>query len=56
MTSVDNINGLRTDGVEGGNMSDSTKRERLGSKLSLVRNVFSYTKDCNESYLSTIHV
>ena len=31
------------------------KRERLGSKLSYVRNVFSYTKDCSESYLNRIH-
>ena len=55
MTSTNNVNGLCTDGV-GENMLDSTKRKRLGSKLSEVRNVFFYSKNCNESYLSRIHV
>ena len=54
MMSADRDDELRL--APGNYILDSTKRERLGSKLSSIRNVFFYAKDCSESCSSRIHV
>ena len=53
MMSADNIDGLRTDGV-GKKYVGLYKKEKI--RVQVILEMFSFVKNCNELYLSRIHV